>query len=95
MLEHDEIVDIMAKSVKMMGEIADKIKAGHENIPTDVAIKEYYGIRNELKWLCDKFEHSLLKDQEMQWIWKDKSNMSWFNIYDRLSFINRKLFTIL
>jgi hypothetical protein len=79
----------------MMSEIAEKIKSGHENTPPDEAVKEYYGIRNELKWLCDKFERGLLDDPEMQWIWKDKPNMTWLNIYDRLSFINRKLFTVL
>lgn len=95
MLEHSEIAGIMGKTVKMMAALLPHLNNTNDDAATQKAVQEYLSIRSELRWLCDKFEHSLLNDPDIQWIWKDKSNMSWFNIYDRLSFINRKLFTII
>ncbi|MEK6564241.1 MAG: hypothetical protein AABZ65_04340 [Candidatus Omnitrophota bacterium] len=95
MLEHSEIAGIMGKTVKMMNSLLPHLNNTNDDAATQEAIQEYLSIRSELRWLCDKFEHSLLNDPDIQWIWKDKPNMSWLNIYDRISFINRKLFTIL
>ena len=95
MIENSEIVGIIEKSVRMMNDIVRHLNDPGEESADDKTIKRYNDILMELKWLCDKFEHSLLNDPDMQWIWKDKHNKTWFNIYDRLSFINRKLFVVL
>lgn len=95
MLEHSEIVEIIQKSVRMMNDIVQHLNDPGEESADDKIIKRYNDILMELKWLCDKFEHNLLNDPDMQWIWKDKPNKTWLNIYDRLSFINRKLFVVL